>query len=137
MIIIRNPVLQIPSVYQSVIEMTQCRPGDEDFEATTSLKLCRLIFDVFQSQGKRPIVVDAEDMLWRTKDLGTSLCAALDIDPQGLKDQWPPLSDEQKPSNHPVMMEWTKTIFESTGIQRPAEKVLASRIACVFDMSCC
>ncbi|KAK3698973.1 hypothetical protein LTR37_016664 [Vermiconidia calcicola] len=119
--VIRHPAMQTSSVYQSMADMTQCRPGDEDFETATTLRLSRALYDFLCSRGKTPIVVDAEDMLWRTQDLATNICGALNIDAKGITDKWDPVPIEKWPAN-PVLLAWTEVIWKSSGIERPTTK---------------
>ena len=112
----------IASLYHSMVSMCHCRPGDEDFEIASTLGFCRLLFDHLRKLGKEPIVVDAEDMLWRTGDLEETLCSRFGLAGGVIRDTWDPVPEEQNPTN-PVLREWTKTIYESSGIERPAQKV--------------
>lgn len=120
--VIRHPAMQISSVYQSMVAMSRCRPGDEDFEIATALRLSRALYDFLCSRGKTPIVVDAEDMLWRTQDLAINICDALDIDVKGIKDKWDPVPIEKRPAN-PVLLAWTEVIWKSSGVERPKTMV--------------
>lgn len=99
---------------------SQCRPGDEDFDLITSTRHSRLLFEYFRHirNGKTPIVIDAEDVLWRTKELGDRLSAALDLAPGRFKDTWDPMPEEQKSSNW-FIRAMTTTMTDSTGIERP------------------
>ena len=130
-VVIRNPLLQIPSIYESFMATTQCRPGDEDFTIATSSKTYRLIFDVLRASGRTPIVVNGDDMLWRTADLATNVCTALGIDSAGVTDKWDPIPESKRPYDNPIILAWTTTIWESTGIERPAQRV---RWRCVLDL---
>jgi hypothetical protein len=104
--------------------MTAVRPGDEDFDMICMNKPLRLLFDYFRAQRRRPVVVDAEDILWRTEDMSRCLCASLGtIDSRGLHDTWEPASQEEVRLMNPVMVMMMKNILESSGIERPSEKV--------------
>ena len=119
-VLIRHPVLQVDSLWRSMLVNSQCRPGDEDFDLITSTRHSRLLFEYFRHArgGKVPIVVDAEDVLWRTKELGDKLCTAVNLAPGGFKDTWDPMPEEQKSSNWFVRA-MTTTMTESIGIERP------------------
>ena len=127
--VIRNPFYQIPSIYESFAGSSQCQPGDEDVAVATSAKTYRLLFDVLRPQGRTATVVDRDDMLWRTEDLATKACAALGIDPASLTDRWAPIPESERPLDNPIILAWTTTIWESSGIERPAEKVRSTTIA--------
>jgi hypothetical protein len=102
---------------------SQCRPGDEDFELITSTRHSRLIFEYFRhARGEVPIVVDGEDVLWRTEELGDRLCKALDLAQGGFKDQWDPMPEDQKSPNW-FIRAMTTTMTDSTGIERSDKKV--------------
>ena len=125
--IIRHPAMQVSSVYQSMVALTQCRPGDEDFEIATTLTLSRALYDFLCSWGKTPIIVDAEDMLWRTQDLVTNICNALGIDAKDIQDRWDPVPFEKRPSKS-ILVAWTEVIWKSSGIERPMTKVSHSSV---------
>lgn len=103
---------------------SQCRPGDEDFEIITSNRQSRWVFEYFRHarNGQIPIVVDGEDVLWRTQDLGDNLCAALKLPSGDLKNSWDPMPEESKHPNW-FIRAMTTTMTDSTGIERPGEKV--------------
>ena len=108
--------------------MSKQRPGDEDFSLITSNKSLRLLFDYFKAQGRQPLVVDAEDILWRTHGMAKNLCTALGggggiIDPTGLSDTWQPTPKEQVERMNPADYMLTKNIRDSSGIERPAAQV--------------
>ena len=104
-------------------ENSQCRPGDEDFTLITSAGHSRWLFEHFRHlRGQPPIVVDGEDVLWRTQELGDKFCNALGLELNGLKDQWDPFPAEQKHPN-PFVAAMTNTMTDSTGIERPQNKV--------------
>jgi hypothetical protein len=122
-ILIRHPALSVNSIYRSALAMSKQRPGDEDFDFLTMNKPLRMLFDWFKSQGKQPIVVDAEDLLWRTNEMSKNLCARLGISPEGLRDQWDPTPKEKLDKMNPIAVMLTQDIQASTGIIRPEQKV--------------
>lgn len=123
MILIRHPALAIHSIYRSALVFTKQRPGDEDFELITMNKPIRILFDWYSAHGKQPVVVDTEDILWRTDEMSKNLCARLGIDPAGLSDKWDPTPKEQLDRMNPVVLMLTKDMQDSKGIIRPEEKV--------------
>ena len=44
-ILVRNPLISIPSAYASLLENSRMRPGDEEFDVVTSLEYPRALFD--------------------------------------------------------------------------------------------
>jgi hypothetical protein len=123
-ILIRHPAISIGSIYRDAVNMTALRPGDEDFDMICMNKPLRLLFDYFRAQGRQPVVVDAEDILWRTEGMSWGLCVSLGtIDSGSLSDTWEPASQDEVQSMNPVMVMLMKNILESSGIERPSEKV--------------
>lgn len=122
-ILIRNPILQVNSTYRSCVELgMKLRETDEDFEIITSLHFSRCLFDMFTAQGRKPIVVDGEDVVYRTDSLIQGICERLGMDPEKFSDKWDPTPEEQMPE-HPMIRMFTLTIHASAGIERPADKV--------------
>lgn len=122
-ILIRHPALAVDSIYRGALTFTQQWPGDEDFSLITSTRKARLLFDYYRSLGQTPIVVNGEDLLWRTKEMSSALCERLGIDAVGLSDTWSPASQEDIDKMNPLMYMLTKDIQESSGIQRPQSEV--------------
>ena len=125
--VIRHPALSVRSLYETMSQISYNRPGSEDFHFCTSLHYCRLLFDLFKSQGRNPIVVDGEDVLWRTKEITTNICESLGIGPEGVTEEWEPTPVEKRPTN-PIILGLTKTIHESSGILRPEKKVCTLQV---------
>lgn len=119
-ILIRHPILQVDSLIRSMTANSQCRPGDEDFTLISSVRLSRWVFEYFKHArgGKIPIVVDGEDVLWWTHELGENICMALALEPGSLKDTWKAMTEDQKHPNWFVRA-MTSTMTDSTGIERP------------------
>lgn len=118
-ILIRHPALSVRSTHRDALKFTQQRVDDEDFLKITENKTLRFLFDYFQSRGREPIVVDGEDLLWRTDEVRKGLCGKLGIDPEGLKDRWTPTSREEVAKMLPLVHTLTKTFHDSEGIERP------------------
>ncbi|KAF2159132.1 hypothetical protein M409DRAFT_30414 [Zasmidium cellare ATCC 36951] len=118
--VIRNPLQVIPSIYASSIATMALSPSDEDWKILTGILTQRLLFDHFQNDLNRvPVVVDGDDLLWRTEEVRRGLSAALDIDPAGLSDTWEPLPEELQHPN-PLIRAFTTTINTSKGIEQPS-----------------
>jgi hypothetical protein len=126
-LLIRHPILQVDSLYRSMLVNSQCRPGDEDFDIITSNRQSRWVFEYFRHArgGQIPIVVDGEDVLWRTQELGDKLCTALGLPQNGLKDQWNPMPEDWKHPNW-FCRAMTTTMTDSIGIERPDQQVSAN-----------
>ena len=118
-IVIRHPARMIPSFYKTMSAMSYNLPGDEDFYLCTSLRYSRMLHDLFRAQGREAIVVDGDDVIWRTQEMTSNVCNVLGIDPEGVKEQWEPTAAEQRPT-HPIIAGFTTTIHESTGVERPS-----------------
>jgi hypothetical protein len=124
-ILIRHPALSVDSIYRGALAHTKQTPSDEDFQMITSNKHQRLLFDWYKARGQLPIVIDAEDILWRTREMTESLCQQLGgvLDPKTFSESWEPTSKEVVERMNPLVYMLTKDIQESRGIQRQAEKV--------------
>jgi hypothetical protein len=79
-----------------------------------------------KSQGRPPVVVDGEDVVWRTKEMTTNVCKAIGIHPRGVKETWETTPLEDRHPN-PIIQHLLSTIYNSTGVERPAEKVRSSQ----------
>lgn len=101
---------------------TAARPSDEDFVYFTEQSYARYLFDVFHARGRKCIVVDGEDVIWRTLEVSNAVCEALGIEKDCLSDAWEPFGAEELPTN-PLFRHFTRPFYESRGIVRPAEKV--------------
>ncbi|KAK5163441.1 uncharacterized protein LTR77_010623 [Saxophila tyrrhenica] len=132
MMVIRHPALSVRSLYDMAIQVQKVRPTDEDFVMCTSLHFCRLLFDLFKSQGRTPIVADGEDVVLRRKGMTDGVCEALGIDPDGVVEQWDPTPLDQRPQ-HPMIAAFTKTIHESHGIEFPNENNKPVDVETVLD----
>lgn len=117
-ILIRHPVNAINSIYRTALQVAKKRPGDEDFSLICCNKPLRLLFDYFhQRRGQPPIVVDGDDILWRTDALSTKLCALLGLG--HLSQTWEPTSEAEIKAMNPLVYKITEDIQLSRGIQRP------------------
>ena len=100
-ILIRHPALSVNSIYRTALAVVKTRPGDEDFEMICINRPLRLLYDNFKARGRHPIVVDGEDLLWRTEDLNKQLCEKLELSSGGLSDKWEPTSKEEVAKMNP------------------------------------
>lgn len=127
-LVIRHPILVLDSRCRAIEEENNApAPAEEDFEAITTLKLSRDLFDRFCSQGRKPLVVDGDDVLWHTAEVTKAVCEYVGIDADSLSDTWTPYPEHERSTSNPYIYEWTKVTWESDGIERPAEKVRQSR----------
>lgn len=117
-ILIRHPIHSVNSIYRSALKVTQQRPGDEDFDMITRNQPLRLLFDYFrQHRNQTPVVVDGDDILWRTDAISVRLNEALGL--RELSETWEPTSAEQIKTMNPLVYKLTEDIQLSRGIQRP------------------
>lgn len=90
-LVIRHPILVLDSLCRAIKEENNApAPAEEDFEAITTLKLSRDLFDGFCSQGRKPLVVDGDDVLWHTAEVTKAVCEYVGIDADSLSDTWTP-----------------------------------------------
>ncbi|KAK5166206.1 uncharacterized protein LTR77_008467 [Saxophila tyrrhenica] len=122
-LVIRHPILVVDSLCRAIEqEGSKPAPAEEDFEAITTLKLSRHLFDGFCSQGRKPLVVDGDDVLWKTAAVGKAVCEYIGINADELSETWTPYPAHERPTANAYAYEWTKVVWESDGIHRPAEK---------------
>ncbi|KAM3427782.1 hypothetical protein NHJ13734_008860 [Beauveria thailandica] len=69
--------------------------------------------------GRTPIVIDGDDAVWRTQQLGDALSRALNIDPGHFSEVWDPVPENQR-SKSPLLNYFLKTINDSKGVERPS-----------------
>ena len=130
-LVIRHPAFSVPSLYDMLTATSRIVPADEDFDFTSSLHYSRLFFYLFKSQGRTLVVVDGEDTVWRTKEITTNVCDAIGIDPGSVVEKWDPTPEHLRVPN-PVARQFLSTVYDSTGIERPAEKVGPSQDVVVY-----
>lgn len=121
--VIRNPVHAVPSNYVSLRQTSQVGIDGEDWKLVNGVPLQRRLFDHFQecNKGTSPLVVDGDDVIWRTDELRDSLSRALDLDPKGLSSVWEAVPQDERDEN-PIMRHFLQVIDDSTGIVRPSEQ---------------
>lgn len=119
--IIRNPAFAVPSNYTALERASHFRPGDEGWKLATGMQLQRRLFDFFNDRdGRPPLVVDGDDVIWRTESVRDGLCHALELDPQGLSETWEPVPEHQRPKE-PLLRHFLHAIDGSTGIEHPSQ----------------
>ena len=123
-LVIRHPIYTVPSYYRSVTAVSVIRPSDDEFTFCTSFRFIKMLFDLLRSEnaGKPPIVVDGDDLLWRTDELMARLSEHVGIEKGGFRTQWDPTPESER-SKNPIIAGFTKTMHDSKGIERPGEKV--------------
>lgn len=94
------------------------RASDEDFEILCSYGPMRRLFDHYRSQGVEPIVVDGDDIVFRTEEVKGVLAAKLGVKEEGLRETWEEWPEEDRHEN-PLMKMFLSTIYASRGIERP------------------
>ena len=126
-IVIRHPVFSVPSYYNVVSKMTSIAPGMEDYDWMTNLYFCRILFDLFKSQGRTPVVADGEDIVLRVREMATAVSNGIGVDPEGVKESWEPTPKEDRHPNF-VIQAFLSTMYDSTGVEQSTEKVRPSWI---------
>lgn len=102
------------------------RPGDEDFCNTTTVAFTRFLFNDFSAKGRRPLVIDGDDVLWRTPEIVKAVCGVVGLDANGVKDTWEQIKDGEYGSSEPVMKAYLAEVLASTGVIRENDKVSIS-----------
>jgi hypothetical protein len=125
--VIRHPVIAIDSIVRTIAgHITSSTLEQEYLNFPATIKPCRYLYDVFCSQGRKPLVVDGDDVLWRTDEIAKAVCDYIGIDFSGVKETWTPYTEQERPNGNAYFYQWTKTNWESEGIERPDQKVGAS-----------
>lgn len=119
--VIRNPIYAVPSNYLTFRQTSQVRPGGEDWQLANGIMFQRRLFDHFRSIGRPPVVVDGDDVIWRTDELRDNLCRALGLDPNGISSSWEAVPQDKR-SKHDIIRYFLQTIDDSTGIMYPSEQ---------------
>jgi hypothetical protein len=115
----------VPSQYRGAHSVSGLAPGDEDFEIWSSLLWCQLLYDYFVSQGKKPVLVEAQDFIYNTEPIMTKVCRELGIDENGWSDKWDPVPAEYWP-DHEIGNAMTGALMSSAGIERRLKEVSPS-----------
>lgn len=120
--VIRNPIFATPSNYDTfLLADPTVIPGTGAWARFTTLRTQRYLLDFFlQRDGVPPLVIDGDDVVWRTQEVGQKICSALGIDPKGLRERWEPVPEEKR-SPDPFLKHFLKVSDDSTGIERTSE----------------
>ena len=119
--IIRHPVFSVPSNYSSLLETSAIRPGDEDWDLITGIGIQRHLFDFFRRRDSQPpLVIDGDDTVWKTPEIGKKVCEALRIGTSGISDQWQAVPEDQR-SKDPLLRHFLQVSDNSTGIVRTTD----------------
>ncbi|RMZ09072.1 hypothetical protein D0862_03732 [Hortaea werneckii] len=127
-LLLRHPALSIPSSWRTESGIKKLEIDDEDFYLLTTYRWSRDLFDyLFQrstsSGWKRPVVIDAYDIVHRTGALTGKLCGELGLDAAGVQEQWTQLPREEWP-DHSVVVAYTRDLLGSSGVDRGSGKPL-------------
>jgi hypothetical protein len=68
----------------------------------------------------------AKTSFWRTREMTTIVCNAIGIDPSGVTETWTTTPPENRHPNA-IIEHFLSTMYNSTGVERPAEKVCSSQ----------
>ncbi|KAK4896237.1 hypothetical protein LTR27_005759 [Elasticomyces elasticus] len=117
--LIRPPALMIGSNYRVASKLMKLQIEDEDFIMQISLRWTRLMMDYYRAQGRKPILVDAEDVLDHAEVLMPKLCGLLGIDAAGIVYSWDAIPKEQWPQDDAGIVEtFIGTFMSSSGIMK-------------------
>lgn len=123
--VIRHPILMVDSVYRTGLGVMSVDPTDEDFHLLHTLRWCRILYDYFVDQGKKPVIVEAQDFIYKTKETMGKLCTTVGIDPEGIVEEWEPFPYEQF-LDHKIAIAYTGDLWRSTGVERRSKEVSSS-----------
>lgn len=122
-ILIRHPVFQLPSSYTAALRTVAMRPGDEDFSNSTTLAFSRFLYDDFVAKGREPIIVDGDDVVWRTQEVKEGVCARLGLEAQEVRETWDPVELGQYAVEEPVIRGYLAEVLASERIKREGQEV--------------
>lgn len=118
--VIRHPVASVPSIYKLLMATTLVRPGSEAWRWMNGTGLQRYFVDIIKERdGKAPLIIDGDDVVWRTEEVGKAVSAAIGIDEKLLSTTWQP-TPEKLAEYSEFRKYTTKVIHESSGINKPA-----------------
>ena len=131
-LLIRHPALTIPSSWRTESGIKKLDIDDEDFYLLTTNRWSRdlLTYLLHQSTNssdnssgwRKPLVIDAYDVVHRTAQLTGRLCGELGLDPAGVQESWRKLPREEWPG-HSVVVAYTRDLLGSGGVERGVGKV--------------
>ncbi|KAI7287351.1 hypothetical protein KC340_g18125, partial [Hortaea werneckii] len=127
-LLLRHPALSIPSSWRTESGIKKLEIDDEDFYLLTTYRWSRDLFTYLLHQSsssgwRKPLVIDAYDVVHRTSALTGKLCGELGLDPAGTQDSWKKLPREEWP-DHSVVVAYTKDLLGSSGVDRGVGKPL-------------
>ncbi|KAI7369572.1 hypothetical protein KC354_g1833 [Hortaea werneckii] len=127
-LLLRHPALSIPSSWRTESGIKKLEIDDEDFYLLTTYRWSRdlltyLLHQSASSGWRKPIVIDAYDIVHQTGALTGKLCGELGLDPAGTQESWKKLPREQWP-DHSVVVAYTKDLLGSSGVHRGSGKPL-------------
>lgn len=118
--VIRNPVFTVRSNYTALRATAPTQPDHSDWRVMLAMPLQRAFFDFLtKKNGKRPLVVDGDDVLWRPDELADGLCKELGIEHKLFK-AWGVWPHEDRTTNF-LVKHFLAEIYESIGIITPEE----------------
>ncbi|KAF2165860.1 hypothetical protein M409DRAFT_55240 [Zasmidium cellare ATCC 36951] len=115
--LIRHPGLMIRCFWESQQDIFKLRSDDDMFVALTTLRWTSILHDWYRNHGIDPIVIDAYDIVYNTTKVMETVCAAVGIDPEGVKYEWP-AQDRVDWSEGRMAKTFLWKLQCSTGVQR-------------------
>ncbi|RMY76058.1 hypothetical protein D0863_02176 [Hortaea werneckii] len=130
-LLIRHPALTIPSSWRTESKIKNLSIEDEDFYLLTTNRWSRDLLTYLLHQSatsdnsswRKPIVIDAYDVVHRTAQLTGKLCGELGLDAAGVQEKWRKLPREEWPG-HSVVVAYTRDLLGSGGVERGVGKPL-------------
>ncbi|RMZ13215.1 hypothetical protein D0860_02661 [Hortaea werneckii] len=132
-LLIRHPALSIPSSWRTESKIKNLSIEDEDFYLLTTYRWSRDLLTYLHHQStasstpstswRKPIIIDAYDVVHRTGAVTGKLCGELGLDPAGVQECWRKLPREEWPG-HSVVVAYTRDLLGSGGVERGVGKPL-------------
>ncbi|KAI7625362.1 hypothetical protein KC346_g1758, partial [Hortaea werneckii] len=119
-LLIRHPALTIPSSWRTESKIKNLSIEDEDFYLLTTNRWSRDLLTYLLHQSttpdnsswRKPIVIDAYDVVHRTGAVTGKLCGELGLDAAGVQEKWRKLPREEWPG-HSVVVAYTRDLLGS------------------------
>ena len=126
-VLMRHPALSVPSCYRMHRKENMLNIDDGAFQWWISLRWIRLVHEYFGplagcnqcTDGKglrRPIVIDANDVVHDTTNTMVKLCSAVGIDPDGIQQTWQSSENGEIPEG--AIRSFREPFLRSTGVAR-------------------
>ncbi|KAF7190422.1 hypothetical protein HII31_08136 [Pseudocercospora fuligena] len=121
-ILIRHPALVVPSYFRAQNVKQKYAIGDEIVKAWTMQSSAKFLYEHLLALAINPVVVDGDDVMYKSSDLCAKLCALWQLDPSGVRFEWQEGSEVEK--SFPLSDGYMNVTFGSKGIVQREPKIV-------------